>query len=280
MNELRTRFEQNRKLMGELKEVNKKLEESEVLKSQFLSNIRNEINNPFAAIMGLSQNILHMDKDESEKTREAAFLIFKEAFKLDYQLKNIFAAAELEAGELVPESHEVNLHALLKELVEKLQHKADEKEVRLKLTFEVEPVEDTRQTFIFRTDSHMLSLILSNLVGNAIEFSAPGSLVWLSIIRLGEGVSISVKDSGIGIPPEKISAIFDRFAQLDHGMTKQFQGHGLGLSVAKALAELLNARITVGSTPKAGSTFTLFLPEQAPLFEEEDFTINEDGIFL
>lgn len=280
INELRSRFEQNRKLMRELKEVNKKLEASEELKSQFLSNIRNEINNPFAAILGLAQNILAMEEKDVEKARKSATLIFQEAFKLDYQLKNIFAAAELEAGEIVPEIHEVNVHRSLQEVVQKFRYKADEKEILLKLSFELEAEMNEEQSFLFFTDSGILQLMLSNLLSNAIEFSAPESVVYISTKRKRDGMSIVVRDHGLGIARADQATIFDRFTQLDQGAAKQYQGHGLGLSVTKALAELLSGNLAVVSEEGAGSIFTLWLPEKESFPEGEDFTMNEDGIFL
>jgi signal transduction histidine kinase len=280
ISELRSRFEQNHKLMKELKELNKKLEESEVLKSQFLSNIRNEINNPFAAILGLSQNILSMEKDDFERSRQTAAMIFNEAFKLDYQLRNIFAAAEVEAGELFPEVHEVNIHRLVQDVTERFSYKATEKRVRLKSSFDVENNARGHQSFLLLTDSGMLELIVSNLLSNAIKFSSPESVVYISTIRKNDGISIAVRDHGLGISPVNQETIFDRFFQLDQGSAKQFQGQGLGLSVAKALAEILNGTIQVVSQENAGSVFTLNLPEQSRPLEGEDFSINEDGIFL
>lgn len=280
IDELKSRFAENRKLMSELKKVNKKLEESEILKTQFLSNIRNEINNPFVAILGLSQNILCMDENEFDKSRQTASMIYQEAFKLDYQLRNIFAAAELEAGELFPEIREVNLHRLLQETEKKLRHKADKKNISLRLLFEVTTEVEEAPSFLFFTDADMLGLMLNNLISNAIEFSKADSVVYISTVRKNQGISIVVRDHGIGISAADQQTIFDRFAQLDQGAAKQFQGHGLGLSVSKALAELLNGSLSVLSEENAGSVFTLWLPEETSFLEGEGFSTNEDGIFL
>jgi len=110
LQELEKRFSENKnsikelqKLTKQLKEVNGRLEESESLKSHFISNITNEIINPFAAILGLSRNILDVKKEDWNKVISMVQMIHSEAFHLDFQLKNIFAAAKLEAGDWMPE---------------------------------------------------------------------------------------------------------------------------------------------------------------------------------
>lgn len=111
LEELKKRFENNtrtieelRNLTEELKQVNKKLEESEALKSHFISNITNEIINPFTSILGLSKTILAVKKEDWKKVISMVSLIHTEAFNLDFQLKNIFVAAKIEAGEIFPRS--------------------------------------------------------------------------------------------------------------------------------------------------------------------------------
>ena len=123
INELDKRLVENKKAFAELEElteqlkiVNKKLEESEALKSHFISNIRNEIINPFTSIINLSKQILSMN--DLEKAKRNASLIHGEAFFLDFQLKNIFAAAELEAGETLPQIYTVNIQNTIKSLID------------------------------------------------------------------------------------------------------------------------------------------------------------------
>ena len=107
IDELKKRFEVNKQTLNEVQElndelrkVNRKLEDSEALKSHFISNITNEIINPFASILALSKNILSVDKENWKKVITMVSLIYSEAFNLDFQLRNIFVAAKLEAGEV------------------------------------------------------------------------------------------------------------------------------------------------------------------------------------
>ena len=116
------------RLNVELRTTNNKLEESEALKSHFISNITNEIVNPFASILGLSKTILSVDKEDWKRVISMISLIHSEAFNLDFQFKNIFVAAKIEAGELVPEIANVEIICLINSTIDSL----DRKSTRLK----------------------------------------------------------------------------------------------------------------------------------------------------
>src|SRR5687768_5674634 len=125
LEELQNRFSENKKSLEELstltkqlQALNDKLKESEKIKSLFLANIRNEMNDPLTSILGLSKNIQSPDNSQWEKTRAMAALIHAEAFNLDFQLRNIFAAAELESGELELEVVQVDIYTLAKNVVD------------------------------------------------------------------------------------------------------------------------------------------------------------------
>jgi signal transduction histidine kinase len=119
-------------------------------------------------------------------------------------------------------------------------------------------------------DPDRLTQILLNLVGNAVKFTEQG-YVQSTVRRLGDGVEISVSDTGIGIAREAQSAIFDEFRQADASTTRRFGGTGLGLAIAKRLVEMQSGTLTVESTVDVGSTFTLWLPAAGPgLITEEE----------
>ncbi len=138
--ELRMRMTENTRSLEELKElneklieVNKKLEESEALKSHFISNITNEIVNPFASILGLSKSILSVKKEDWKKVFSMVAMIQTEAFSLDFQLKNVFAAAKIEAGEVYPEIGNVDIQNLVKSVTDSFRIEAQKK----KVTFDI-----------------------------------------------------------------------------------------------------------------------------------------------
>ena len=123
--ELKKRFDLNKDAFNEVQDlnkeliqVNKKLEDSEALKSHFISNITNEIINPFASILALSKNILSVEKENWKKVFSMVSLIYSEAFNLDYQLRNIFVAAKLEAGEISPEILNVDVKHVIESVIE------------------------------------------------------------------------------------------------------------------------------------------------------------------
>ncbi len=280
IDELKLRFEEKKnslkkleKLTSELKEVNHKLADSEALKSHFISNITNEIVNPFTSIVILSKNILSVKEGNWEKVMKMANLIYTEAFNLDFQLKNIFAAAEIEAGELYVEVSNVTIDTLIEAVMDSFITEAQKK----KLTFEFIKDGNTDDEVIFKTDSEKLRLILSNLVENAIKFSKNDKI----IIRreINENVlTVSIQDFGIGISENNQRIIFDRFKRLDTGINSINRGHGLGLSINKALLDYVDGEIKIDSKKSEGSTFTIIIPESVP--DAESFSADgSDYIF-
>ena len=125
MLQCKNNLRQLQELNEELKKANIKLSESEALKSHFLSNVTNEIVNPFASILGLSKAI--MEIKDFNKTRSMAQLIYNEAFNLDFQLKNIFAAAKVEAGQTNVEINNVDISGVINSVIDTYKHKAEQK---------------------------------------------------------------------------------------------------------------------------------------------------------
>lgn len=246
-------------LNEELKLVNKKLEESESLKSHFISNITNEIINPFTSILGLSRAILSVDKENWKKVVSMVALIYSEAFTLDFQFRNIFVAAKIEAGEIFPEIINTDVLNVIESVIETFRVEGRRKKVSVTLdhSFKV----DDQGMLLFKTDPEKLKLILANLLNNAVNFSYEGGVVEV-IGKVDKGnLVICVRDHGIGISKENQKIIFDRFKRLDSGINSLNRGHGLGLSVNKAVIEMLNGNIDIQSELGKGAYFTISIPE-------------------
>lgn len=246
-------LEQQTKLLIELESVNEKLLEAEKVKTQFLSNIRNEINNPLSSIIGLSESFSNHYNDKKGIDRISK-LIYNEAFDLNYQLHNIFVAAELESGRLKPEIANADIKELLEQLINEFKHKADRKGIKITLHSNFE-------RNVFRTDAEKLHLIVANLLANAIEFSNNHSEIKIVVEALNNKLSIMVQDFGIGIKLDDQTKIYDRFKQLQSGSTKGYGGHGLGLTIIKDLIYLLEGGINLESELEVGSSFTIILLE-------------------
>jgi signal transduction histidine kinase len=285
--ELRNRFRMNRDALDELQElnremriVNKKLEESESLKSHFISNITNEIINPFTSIIGLAKHILSVKKEDWKTVISMVALIHSEAFNLDFQLRNIFVAAKIEAGEITPEILNVDIRVLIENVLESFKFEAKKKNLTLNLKNQLENKADT--PLYFKTDPEKIKLILSNLLSNAIKFSFEKQDIDINMWMKDSKLFVSVEDNGTGISEENQKKIFDRFKRLDSGINSINRGHGLGLSINKALLDLLEGTIEIKSDLGKGSKFTITIPESATstagfstdgnefLFEEEE----------
>ena len=275
LDELQRRFDKNqemlqaeRELIKQLNEVNQKLVESEKVKTNFLSNIRNEINNPIAAILELSKN-LSLGIVPSDMQQQCSETIHSEAFELDFQLRNIFVSAELEAGESPLSVISVNIRSLVDSVIESYIRKIRKKNLILN-------VEHTMpEGTIFQSDAEKLHLILSNLLSNAIQFNHVGGSINIRTAVMDGQLNIRIQDSGIGIAPEDQSEIYNRFHQIEAGSTKSYGGHGLGLSVAKALLEIIGGSISVESTIGQGSTFSIAVNEMEGGMNEDIF--SSDG---
>lgn len=254
------------KLNDELALANEKLRESEALKSNFLSNIRNEIVNPLASILGLAQQC--MTHEGYSTCGEIGNQIFSEAYRLNYHLQNIFAAAELEAGEVEFAPARVNASAMVMDIVSELESMVRGKN----LSFDIQAEDDC----MIVTDGPKLNLVLLNVLANAAEFSPKSGVIQVKIDADEWGFSIRVHDNGPGIPPESLDKIFDRFRQLDEGSTKSYPGQGLGLSMTKAMINLLGGEVAVESTPGEGCTVSVVLPATVM----DDHPENDDGTYL
>ncbi|HAN19341.1 MAG: histidine kinase [Bacteroidetes bacterium GWC2_33_15] len=280
IDELKKRFEQNKRaleevheLNNELKNANLKLEESEALKSHFISNITNEIINPFASILALSKNILSVDKENWKKVISMISLIYSEAFNLDFQLRNIFVAAKLEAGEIYPEILNVDIKYLIDSVIESFKYVSKKKKLSISFNFNI-PTEHNKPVF-FKSDPEKLRLILSNLLSNAVKFSADDKSIEITASMEKKNLIISVKDNGTGISLKNQKIIFDRFKRLDSGINSINRGHGLGLSINKALLDLLNGTIKVESSIGKGANFIISIPENDSQASGFSFDGNE-----
>lgn len=283
LEELRKRFEEKKaainglqEMTDELKGVNSKLQASEQLKSNFIANINNEIVNPFASVLGLSRNILDVKENDWDKVKYMAKLIFVEAHNLDFQLKNIFAAAQIEAGQVYPQLSLVDVSSLIQGVLEDFENDLASK--RLNPVF-ISKAEESGKSIRFKLDPEKLKLIFSNLISNAIKFSK-GADIKIVVKKVNKSLVVSVTDYGIGISDKNKEIIFDRFTRLDTGINSVNRGHGLGLSVVKAYIDLFDGDINIESKMGAGSTFTVTLPEPKSNEEIEGFSAEGNEVFF
>ncbi|MBF0446972.1 MAG: HAMP domain-containing histidine kinase [Magnetococcales bacterium] len=280
--ELKQRFDATKQALydvkmvtNKLEEVNKKLQASEQIKSNFVSHMKNEINNPLTSILGLTSQLKEGNLDK-ETIQSVATMIHAEAFSLDFQLRNIFAAAELEAGETDLQISMVDINGLISDSIDTFLHLINENQ--LIANCQIESEEGSQ--LLFKSDANKLSLIFNNLLSNAIEFNRAGGQINILAKIIENRLTIAVTDTGPGIKSDAMQTIFDRFTQLDSGARKSHKGHGLGLSITQAIVELMEGEVIADSQLEEGSTFTVILPEMEMDADADAFSVDGNDFFF
>ena len=257
-------------LKKELESVNEKLGKSDAFKSHFISNITNEIINPFTSIIGISKSIMQLDGSHIGQIHSMANLVFNEAFDLDFQLRNIFEAAKIEAGETEIEASSIDIDEITNEEAERFRFKAEKKN----LYFSVEAAKPEEERFI--SDTNKLRTIISNLISNAIKFSDEKNKISILYNIKNETLNFKITNKGINLSDSDIKVMFDRFSKLDNEINSLNQGHGLGLSIVGFYVELLNGRIEITSN-NGFNTVSFELP--ALTGYDFDFQSNDTEFF-
>lgn len=232
-------------------EQKERAERSERAKDRFLANVSHEIRTPLNAIMGFTGLLLHEHRDE--RTTRFLTSIREAGDNLLSVINDVLDLSRIEAGRLTLVREPFDLHRTVRLCQEILQHRADEQGDRLH-------VEIGRSVPAWvEGDSARVLQILLNLVGNALKFTTNGTVV-IHVRYDGGTCMFSIEDTGIGIPPEKLATIFDRFTQVEVTDQRRYGGTGLGLAIVKELVELLHGTISVESTPGVRTVFMVDLP--------------------
>ncbi|MDD2464911.1 MAG: PAS domain S-box protein [Desulfobulbus sp.] len=228
-------------------------------KSQFLANMSHEIRTPMNAIIGMTH--LAMQTGNSEKRQRFLETVQHAAESLLGLLNDILDFSKMEAGQLQLNSISFSPAQLIKGVLATLQMPAEEKGLQLLSHLST----DLPQCLL--GDDMRLRQILLNLIGNAIKFTDKGSIslhinLEESLVPDQYQIHMSVIDTGIGIPPEKLSQVFNTFEQVDNTFARQYGGTGLGLSICRQLVALMHGRIWTESRVNSGSTFHVLVPLQ------------------
>ncbi len=257
----------------ELVETRDKLIETEKFRQQFLANMSHEIRTPMNAIVGLTNLLLKSRIDQQQD--KYLTVISKSGSNLLVIINDILDLAKIEAGKMELEEATFDLHNALLNVHTILKLKADEKGIRLDLE-----INDEVPQYIVGDETRLTQVIM-NLTGNAIKFTEDGS-VTIDVKPLGEDqYRFSVKDSGIGIPADRLEKIFESFGQASADTTRKFGGTGLGLTISRQLVELHGGELKVSSTYGEGSDFYFdvkLTPGEAPLDQTASMEIDASQI--
>ena len=238
---------------AELAQANIELAAASQAKSTFLANMSHELRTPLNSIIGFSGAMLQgLAGDLTDEQRTQLEMVSKSGKHLLALVNDVLDLSRVEAGGTSPERESIDVLATLKEALDGLDATATRKGIELRL--------DATEVGGFCTDRRMLMQVLLNLLGNAIKFTDHGS-VTLGASRGPDGMlTLTVRDTGPGIPAEEIPHLFDDFYQATRGEEAKPGGFGLGLPISQRLVELLGGKIEVESVLGEGTTFTVELP--------------------
>lgn len=247
--------QQNEEILLKNKELDIERERalaSDRLKTAFLNNVSHEVRTPLNGITGFAQ-FLAEDNISAEDREEFTTALNTSVVRLTDTINNIMDVSLLMSGNMVIHPETIHAATLAEEVVRKQQFEARTKGLQFNYM-----VQNNALAFI--SDYGMVKKILHELVGNAIKYTKEG-FVDFSIERKNQHIQITVRDSGIGIAKTALSKIFEPFVQEDISSTRVYEGSGLGLTIVKGMADLLNGTVEVNSNPLQGTVFTVLLPD-------------------
>lgn len=238
---------------AQLQEKNDELKRMDALKDQFLANTSHELRTPINGIVGIMESMLNgavgpLNADQIHNLS----LVNSSARRLSHLINDVLDLTKLRNRELDLEKKTVSLKPIVEIIFRLLQPLAQSKPIKLKNAV-------PEEIPLVAADENRIHQILLNLIDNAIRFTESGSVTVKATREEGD-VCVSVIDTGIGIPPDKLDRIFESFAQVDGSISRKYGGTGLGLSITRKLLELHGSTITVSSTLEQGSVFRFSLP--------------------
>ncbi|WP_372775033.1 PAS domain S-box protein [Mangrovibacterium sp.] len=247
---------EKKKFISELRRAKEKAEESDRLKSAFLANMSHEIRTPLNAILGFT-NLLVEDEDmETEAKQEIEAILKQSSENLLQVINDIIDISKIETGQLKIFNTSFNVGATILDIYKVSQHQLQRyNKEHLKINSHV-----PNQELSLFTDKVRFTQVLNNLLNNAIKFTMDGEINFGIKSFTESEVTFFVSDTGIGIEPEKLTSIFERFRQADDSTTRVYGGSGLGLSISKELIKQMGGTLTVESIVGKGTTFHFTLP--------------------
>ena len=254
---------QQKEMEAELQRARDEALQANKLKTQLLGNVSHDMRTPLGGILGYSEMLLEGALGELTKEQRKAILhILQSTQQLIDFTNDLLNQAELESGRLRLHITKFPPRELFK-TISATQSIAEAKGVQVHL--EIDP--NLPETVY--GDPYWLRQILANLLGNAVKFTEKGH-IWVRLLGLeDERWAIEVEDTGVGIPPEAQKHIFEPFRQVDGSPSRRYKGSGLGLSIVQQLVELMHGEIRLESEPGKGSKFTVILPCQSTVAEEQ-----------
>jgi two-component system phosphate regulon sensor histidine kinase PhoR len=229
------------------------LERLEQVRKDFVANVSHEMRTPLAGIIGYAETLLDGGLEDEEHNRRFVQIIHSSAIRLNSIASDLLVLSELESKVDPPESARIAVRDVVESALAIVEKEAEVRGVTLIR-------EEIQDLHVMGTRLRLEQAVL-NLVANAIKFNQPGGEVRIRVVPGASGeVSITISDTGVGIPSQDLPRIFERFYRVDKGRSRQVGGTGLGLTIVKHVIERMNGTIEVQSQLRYGSTFTVRLP--------------------
>lgn len=249
--ELRQKFDENLKLFNEAVEYDK-------LKTEFFANISHELRTPINIIYSSLQLMnLYFNKEITtenfDKINKLNKSMKQNCYRLLRLVNNLIDITKIDTGYLVMNIKKCDIISLIENITLSIVGYAESKSISI--TFDT----DVEEKFTL-CDPDKIERIMLNLLSNAIKFTKSGGKIWVNLFNRGKFVEIQVKDTGIGIPKDKIGIIFDRFRQVNKSLARENEGSGIGLSIVKSLVEMHKGKISVQSDYGKGTEFIVQIP--------------------
>ena len=242
---------ENVRLLASIQETNEELKRLDRMKSDFIAIASHELRTPLGLILGhatfLQEFIPHDHQEQME-------VIIRSAMRLKAIIEDMSAIAHNEQGQSRVRRNPFSVSRLVEETFKGFQESAEEKQIEF--GFDI-PEGDA---LILDGDQEKIGVALSNMIENALSYTDAGGQIGIKAEGDGEMIKIFVVDTGIGIPPEEVERVFDRFYQVESHLTRRHGGMGLGLSIAKAMVEMHNGQIWCESKEGTGSLFCFMVP--------------------
>jgi two-component system phosphate regulon sensor histidine kinase PhoR len=233
-----------------------RMKKLESVRTEFLANVSHELRTPIFTTQGLIETLLNGAIDDKKVNRDFLRKALANTERLNTLLGELIDISRIESGELKLRFRFFDVISFLRETVNEMQTAAEQREVSLRLEG------DTTLSIDVYGDKERLHQVLVNLINNAVKYSEPKDSVAVSFNDQRDFVEISVRDTGIGIAPQHLPRIFERFYRVDRDRSREVGGTGLGLAIAKHIVEAHEAEFKVVSEVGVGSTFTFWVHKQ------------------
>lgn len=259
--EIKRQAEESNKRLNDLKQY-------DAVRTEFFANLSHELRTPLNMIMAPVQ-LIELMPENKEKVMKCVGIIKQNCFRLIRLINNIIDITKIESGYITMNIKKQNIVSVVEDTVISASNYIEN--MGLELIFDT----DIEEKYIYM-DADKFERIILNLLSNAIKFTNPGGSIFVNMYDLEGKIRISVKDTGIGIPENKRTSIFERFVQVDKSLSRNTEGSGIGLSLVKAFVEKHGGSISINNEYEDGTEFIMDIPTH--YFSEKDCSIENTEI--